>query len=287
MIGQLPSDNHVHTQWSWDAAAGSMEGSCARAVELGLPSIAFTEHVDHTRWVLPPSAAVRVGDERIGDDGRLQPPPFDVDGYLECVDRCRRKFPELRILAGVELGEPHWFETETKGLLASGAFERVLGSLHSLDVEGDPWVVDLLYAEDAPQGIDAHVIIREYLAEAERMIDASDVFAVLAHIDYPVRHWPRDASPFDPVEFEDEYRAVLRALARSGRALEVNTVVPLRAEIVRWWYEEGGGAVSFGSDAHAPDVVARRFGDAAAMVEAQGFVPGDGPHDFWRRHASQ
>jgi histidinol-phosphatase (PHP family) len=76
-------------------------------------------------------------------------------------------------------------------------------------------------------------------------------------------------------------------LARSGRALEVNTVVPLRAEIVRWWYEEGGGAVSFGSDAHAPDVVARRFGDAAAMVEAQGFVPGDGPHDFWRRHASQ
>ena len=287
MTEQLPSDNHVHTEWSWDAAAGSMEGSCPRAVELGLPSIAFTEHVDHTRWVLPASAAARVDDERIGDDGCLQPPPFDVDGYLECVDRCRRTFPELRILAGVELGEPHWFETETKGLLASGAFERVLGSLHSLDVGGDPWVVDLLYADDAPQGIDARVIIREYLAEAERMIDASDVFAVLAHIDYPVRYWPAGASPFDPVEFEDEYRAVLRALARSGRALEVNTVVPLRAEIVRWWYEEGGGAVSFGSDAHAPDVVARRFGDAAAMVEAQGFVPGDDPHDFWRRHASQ
>ena len=36
----LPPDNHVHTEWSWDAYAGSMEQSCARALELGLPSIA-------------------------------------------------------------------------------------------------------------------------------------------------------------------------------------------------------------------------------------------------------
>jgi histidinol-phosphatase (PHP family) len=287
MTEHIPPDNHVHTEWSWDAAKGSMEGSCARAVELGLPSIAFTEHVDRTRWVLPQSAAARVAEDRMGDDGRMQPPAFDVDGYLECVDRCRQRFPELRILAGVELGEPHWFQTETAGLLASGAFERVLGSLHSLDIGGDPWVVDLLYADDAPDGLDPHVIVRDYLVEAEHMIETSDVFAVLAHIDYPVRHWPSAGPPFDPLDFEDEYRSVLRALARSGRALEVNTVVPLRAEIVRWWYEEGGDAVSFGSDAHAPDVVARRFGDAAAMAEAQGFRPGDGPQDFWRRHASQ
>jgi len=76
---------------------------------------------------------------------------------------------------------------------------------------------------------------------------------------------------------------VLRALARSGRALEVNTVVPLRPEIVRWWHEAGGEAVSFGSDAHAPAAVARDFAASAAMVEAQGFVPGRDRHDFWRR----
>ena len=62
-------------------------------------------------------------------------------------------------------------------------------------------------------------------------------FAVLAHIDYPVRHWPAQAGRFDAAVFEDEYRAVLAALARSGRMLEVNTVVPLpavdRAVVVR------------------------------------------------------
>jgi histidinol-phosphatase (PHP family) len=40
----------VHTEWSWDTATGDMERTCARAVELGLPAVAFTEHVDHVSW---------------------------------------------------------------------------------------------------------------------------------------------------------------------------------------------------------------------------------------------
>jgi hypothetical protein len=38
-IAVLPADNHVHTQWSWAATGGSMQKSCARALELGVPSI--------------------------------------------------------------------------------------------------------------------------------------------------------------------------------------------------------------------------------------------------------
>ncbi len=187
--------------------------------------------------------------------------------------------------SGVELGEPHWFESQTEDLLSSGQFDRLLGSLHSLALDGDPWVIDLVYSPETPQRLDAHAVVRSYLEEAERMIHACGAFAVLAHIDYPIRQWPAGQPAFDPFDFEEEFRSVLRALAGSGRALEVNTVVPLRPEIVRWWYEVGGDAVSFGSDAHAPDVVARGFADAAEMVEAQGFRPGRDAHDFWRRHS--
>jgi histidinol-phosphatase (PHP family) len=50
-VVSLPCDSHVHSEWSWDArAVGSMEQSCARAIEIGLPAIAFTEHLDHTVW---------------------------------------------------------------------------------------------------------------------------------------------------------------------------------------------------------------------------------------------
>jgi histidinol-phosphatase (PHP family) len=281
----LPPDNHVHTQWSWDADAGSMEASCARAVELGLPSIAFTDHMEFTRWVIAPEGrgVLHRDAGKVGPDRQFDAPPLDVDGYLECLQRCRDRFPGLRILSGVEFGEPHWHPKELRALLDAGAWQRVLGSLHSLELPEGPWIVDELYEDYAPGGLDPDGVMRAYLAEAERMVESSDPFQVLAHLDYPVRRRPASARPFEPADFEEEFRGVLRALARSGRALEVNTVVPLRPEIVRWWHEAGGEAVSFGSDAHAPVAVARDFAASAAMVEAQGFVPGRDHHDFWRR----
>jgi histidinol-phosphatase (PHP family) len=130
-------------------------------------------------------------------------------------------------------------------------------------------------------------LIRAYLGEALRMVESAAPFAVLAHVDYPVRHWPKDASPFDPVLFEDEYRTVLAALARSGRTLEANAAVPLPTVIMRWWYEAGGEALVFGSDAHDPSAIARRFADLAAAAEAAGFHPGRHPYDFWRRRPVQ
>jgi histidinol phosphatase-like PHP family hydrolase len=51
-----------------------------------------------------------------------------------------------------------------------------------------------------------------------------------SHIDYPVRYRPTgQAGPFDPEAFEEKFRHALRATARSGRALEINTRLPLHA----------------------------------------------------------
>jgi len=54
-------------------------------------------------------------------------------------------------------------------------------------------------------------------------------------------------------------------------------------EVVRWWRDEGGQAITFGSDAHDPTALANGFAQAAAMVEAHGFRPGRHPYDFWTR----
>jgi histidinol-phosphatase (PHP family) len=270
----------VHSEWSWDAANGSMERTCARAVELGLPSIAFTEHMDHTVWRIP--LDIVDTDDHLAaltaPDGLLTPPGFDASGYLEAIERCRARFPGLKILSGVEVGEPHWHATIAAKVLAAGRFDRVLGSLHCLpDGDGftEPFV---LYGHRT-----AADVVRHYLAEVATLVRDSDVFSVLAHIDYPVRSWPARAGRFEPAAFEDEFRHPLRVLAGSGRTLEVNTKVPLHPEIVRWWRDEGGQAVSFGSDAHEPAVLANGFAEAVAMVEAHGFRPGRDPYDFWRR----
>jgi len=60
-------------------------------------------------------------------------------------------------------------------------------------------------------------------------------------------------------------------------------VVPLPPVIARWWHQVGGQELVFGSDAHEPSSVARRFAELAATAEAAGFHPGRYPHDFWRR----
>jgi histidinol-phosphatase (PHP family) len=274
----LPADSHVHSEWSWDAPHGSMERTCARAVEMGLPAVAFTEHADYITW----SVTASDFDERvrplISSDGTLTPPELDLTGYLECLQRCRDRFPDLRIISGVELGEPHWHSDVVARLLDAGQFDRVLGSLHSLPIGQQLFEMPELYRRRP-----ANDVVGEYLAEIPRLIASSDSFAVLAHIEYPIAYWPEQAGPFDPKSFEDDFRHALRVLAGSGRALEVNTKVPLHPEVVGWWREEGGQAVTFGSDAHDPTLLAQGFTEAAAMVEASGFRPGRHPYDFWRR----
>jgi histidinol-phosphatase (PHP family) len=204
--------------------------------------------------------------------------PIDVEGYWAEITECRERFPELRIWSGVETGEPHLFAASVAAHLRNSPVDRVLGSLHSLSMDGRlVGVGRLLY-------IDEDATMRRYLGEVVTMIESSDVFQVLAHVDFPRRYWPSGQDRYVEKDYEEEYRAVFRALASTGRALEVNTSSPLASiDQVRWFREEGGDAISFGSDAHQPTSVGQRFDLAVDIVEAAGFRPGRDRFDFWRR----
>jgi len=270
-----PPDNHVHTHWSWDTSdTSTMARACQRAIAQGLPAIAFTEHLDFTVWTEEdPATAYGLIDRHPAHQL-----PIDVDGYFAELTECRERFPELRILSGVETGEPHLFAASVAAHLRDSPVDRVLGSLHSLSLDGRlVGVGRLLYA-------DPDATMRRYLGEMVDMIEGSDVFQVLAHVDFPRRYWPGGSERYVEKDYEEEYRAVFRALAGTGRALEVNTSSPLASvDQVRWFREEGGEAVSFGSDAHQPTAVGQRFDLAVDIVEAAGFRPGRDRFDFWRR----
>jgi histidinol-phosphatase (PHP family) len=282
----LPADCHVHSEWSWDTggptsstAAGTMERTCQRAIKIGLPAVAFTEHLDLTGWHIEASDVLEHLRPLVTPDGMLVPPALDVAGYLDSVDRCRRAFPELRILTGVEFGQPHRDGDAVASLLDVSALDRVNGSLHTLRV-GEQFMEPVSLYRLWP----AEDVIWEYLAEVPRMLAGSDAFEVFTHIDYAVRYWPAEqAGPFDPRQFEDGFRQAMRAVAKSGRALEINVAGGLRPWIIQWWREEGGQAIAFGSDAHQPIALANNFPEAVAMVDYHGFRPRRRPEDFWTR----
>lgn len=257
-----------------------MERTCERALELGLRSVAFTDHADFTAATLLSDPA-RLPDRfrRWARDGMLAPPPMPLEGYLECLQRCRARFPDLKILSGVELSEPQWHAGPAASLLRQGQFDVVICGQHTLPHGPGTWIdVGEAYRISEPADV-----VRRYLAELLGLVEGWDDFAALAHIDFAVRYLPRGRTVDQPAGFEEEYRAVLRALARSGRAMEINTQLPLHPDLVRWWHQEGGTAVSFGSDAHDPLRLAHGFTEAAALAEATGFRPGRHRHDFWVR----
>jgi histidinol-phosphatase (PHP family) len=272
----LPADGHVHSQWSYDTdGQASMAGACARAVAIGVPAVAFTEHLDFTAW----AAADAIASSGLADSRGFGIQSLDLTGYLACVADCRRRYPGLRILSGVEAGEPHLFASSAGSVLSGAPLDRILGSLHAIAHEGQ-----LIDVEAAFTVLPADEVMRRYLAELARLVDGSTLFEVLAHFDFARRYWPLQAGPSDPAAFEEEHRVVLRALARSGRVLEINTDSPLASvQLLGWWYDEGGRAVSFGSDAHVPWRVGDQFALAASIAEDAGFRPGQDRFDFWRR----
>ena len=259
-MAQIP-DYHVHTEWSYDAPRGSMEKSCERALEIGLPAIAFTDHADFVK-VNPGQYCV------------------DIVAYLDSVERCRSKFKGLRILSGVELGEPHWFPHETKEVLGAGRLDQVLGSVHCVRL-GDR-VIDASQLSKSPD-VDPAAFAHAFFVETLAMIEAEQSFQTLAHIDYPKRYWPA----YREQDFEEELRAILAAAVNRELVLEVNTtrgnVLCPGQTVLGWWRELGGAAVSFGSDAHDPAKVAAGFEEASEMVEAAGFKPAAEPTAIWRR----
>ncbi len=271
----LPPDNHVHTEWSWDSpAAASMALSCEQALAVGVGCVAFTDHLDFTDW----TDEDRIGEENLDPHRYDRMRLLDIAGYLAAIEDCRERYPDLRILSGAEIGEAHLFAASAGALVAGAGFDRVLGSVHAVPYGGRLTAADELFGL-----MPATEVMRRYFAEVVRLIEGSDVFGVLAHLDFPRRMWPRPAGPYDETAFEAEYRAVLRALAVSGRVLEVNTKSPLAsAGLMRWWRDAGGRAVSFGSDAHQPWRVGDKFKLAVDVVEAAGFRAGRDRFDFWR-----
>jgi histidinol-phosphatase (PHP family) len=259
-----------------------MEATCGRAVALGVPAISFTEHVDLTAWSPPPGGWTWPDGVRgtIDDHGRFLGAPLEVDAYLAEVERCRARFPGLLVRSGIELSEGHQHPGPVRDLLSRG-FDRVVGSVHALpDLQAAGQQIEVPGAYSQRPALD---VVMAYLREVSAMAASDAPFDVLGHVDYPLRHWPDTAGPVPWDRLEEPVRATLAVLARSGRALEVNTVLPLDLRVVRWWHDAGGTAVSFGSDAHGADALAQRFAAVAAAVAASGFSPADDPTALWGR----
>jgi len=102
---------HIHGFLSSDSALDYHE-LCKKACELNYTSIAFTEHFD-------------LLDTEILEYGILS-----LNKYFILIDKLRKEFPEINIIKGIELGEPHRVKEISDRLFKIEKPEYIIGSLH-------------------------------------------------------------------------------------------------------------------------------------------------------------
>jgi len=263
-------DYHIHPDFSHDAE-GSVDEFCARAVELGLSEICFTTHCE-------PDPA-RSDIERVRVNGRMQPVASDwPDAYFAAIRAARATFPDLTVLAGVEVGYDPALVGTISDFLSRHPFDFALGAVHSLDsvclTSKDE--LERFKAEFLPQGPER---VAEHYFHDVRSAAGSQLFDCLAHLDiYRKYIQPLFDSRFAQMA-DSLLPSILKFVAESGTGIEVNTSALRRdnaepypeKRILKLAKEVGVHVFTVGSDAHRPadlgkglDVAVQILGDLGA-----------------------
>ena len=247
-------DLHLHSRYSADSEE-LMENQVRRAVEMGLPVMCFTDHID---WDFPIPEIVF---------------DFDIEEYLEELSILQEKYgKQIRILKGVELGMQEQLGDRYRELLKSHPFDFAIGSQHLVDGQ-DPY-----YPEIFEERGDARVF-QDYFEETWNNLRLFHDMDTLGHLDYVVRYGKNGAGEYSYAKYGEILDEILRLLVRHDIALEVNTAGIRKGlgfpnphpDVIRRYRELGGRLITTGSDAHVSADLGRDFHLAEEILKELGF----------------
>jgi histidinol-phosphatase (PHP family) len=246
-------DYQVHSFRSHDGKA-TIADQCARAVEVGLDEIGFSEHKDFD----PNDPVVDY---------------FDYDAYMNEIEAARKQWGDrLKIRAGVEIDYQDWFEDKIANYLDAHAFDFVIGSVHYVDRM-------TIMTPEYNQTRTAGTAYRDYF-RAVRASVASGLFDILGHLEYANRRGLAAWGTYNAEAYRDALEDLFTLMVEQGTVLEINTagmhqnlgVTYPVADTVAIYATCGGKRLSIGSDAHHPDQLAYAYPEAARIAHANGLT---------------
>ncbi len=246
-------DYQVHSFRSHDGKA-SIEDQCARAVDIGLDELGFSEHKDFDP-----------------DDPEVD--YFDYDAYMVEIEAARAKWGDrLKIRAGVEIDYQKWFEDKIGSYIESHAFDFVIGSVHYVDRK-------MLMTPEYNADRTAHQAYHDYFKAVQDSI-SSGLFDILGHLEYANRRGIAAWRAYNPENYRPELESLFQTLISSKTPLEINTaglhqglgITYPTSETVSMYAALGGHYLSLASDAHHPDQLAHRYAQAAQTALSLGLT---------------
>ncbi|MGB1253782.1 MAG: histidinol-phosphatase HisJ family protein [Candidatus Promineifilaceae bacterium] len=250
----IQTDFHMHSTFSPDGN-NSVRAMCSAAAKKGLTTIAFTEHKE---W------------------GRSFDAPFaQVDDYFVALEAERRRYskwyrPDLTILSGVELGNPHENHAEAARFVEQHPFDITIASLH--------WIYgENVHNRRCFQNRDVHRVFADYFDKVREMVLDFEV-DMLAHFDRILWVPALNSAEFNITQVEQNVRSLFEAVLARNVALELNTklyrVSPNWEDSLRtmlgWFREAGGERVMINSDAHHTSHLHVHLDPARQLLQACG-----------------
>lgn len=252
---QRKLDLHVHTDNSPDGNHSPMF-ICERAEFDGIRAIALTDHCEVDVYKA----------ERY--DKRVQQAFFET---TKAQSAFRGK---VLVLRGIELGQPQYDSKTAEEILATRAYDVVIGSVHNLRGREDFYFMENLNLQQV------RALLTEYFDEILNLLEWGN-FDVLAHLTYPLRYfYAKSGISVDLDEYKTQIDEILKRTAETGKALEINTAglrqtigkLSPELETVKRFHELGGEFVTYGSDAHYAEDVGKGMGEAYDAMLAAGFT---------------
>lgn len=249
---EWPPDYHLHTPLCRHARGEPVEYAC-RARALGLREIGFADHAPMPRDDF--------------DDWRMR--ASELDTYVARVEAARQAVPEVTIRLGLEVDYMPGMEDWIRHLARRYAWDYLIGSVHYV---AEDWAVDHPLQVDRWNRAAAEQVWRQYL---ERLLAAarSGLFDVLGHVDLPKKFGHLPPPGFMPLWVE-----LFETARRTGCAIEINTAGQRKP--CREMYPSlsllqaacrAGVALTFGSDAHAPEETGADWPEAIRLARAAGY----------------
>lgn len=235
---KILSDMHMHSDNSFDAE-NSVREMCRGAIEKDISTIAITDHME--------APEIKLGDRSVFGNMIKQ-----ITKSVSDVEAAAKEFEgKLKVLKGIEVGEPMHEPKLTKKAMAIADYDFVLASIHN--VKG---VEDFYYLEYDESNVPS--LLKRYFDELLDTAKNAD-FDSLAHLTYPTRYIisRTDIRP-DLDEYAGVIDNILKILVERDKALEINTsglrtigITMPDINIIKRFKELGGKYVTIGSDAHS------------------------------------
>lgn len=247
-------DTHIHSDNSPDGHHSCMF-LCEQATEQGMRAIAITDHCETDTY---------------REDNYER---SIMQSYLEILKAKTSFTGKLIVLRGIELGQAAYDLPLAEKIIQMQEYDIIIGSIHNLRGRQDFYFMESFTEQEA------YSIMSEYLKELLILTDWGK-FDTLAHITYPLRYfYARNQIHIDMSRYRKETDELLALLAEKEKALEINTAglrQPIHAlspekELVRRFHELGGKYITFGSDAHYAEDIAKGLPEAREAALFAGF----------------